>query len=423
VTRTTSLWRHDEFLKLWTGYSISAIGSQVTVLAIPLTAVLLLGGGATETGLLVAARMAPQVFPGPLIGVWVDRHPRLPVIVFGSLAHGVLIASIPVAAVAGLLSLGQLYAVSFAAGILSVATRTARAAVLPAVVGRTQLVDANSRLQGSDAVAQVAGPSLGGVLVQALTAPVAIAVDAVSFVISAIFVAAMRTRETPHPRTAGQRWWHEIAEGLDQVRRHEVLFRSVVAIALANVEWFAVQAILIVYATKELGLSPALLGLSLAASGPFSVIGAAIATPLTARWGVGPVMIGGLVLEAISRILLPFAGGSELQATAVLILTQALIGLTVPLWSVGYVTLQQAVTPDRLLGRVTSALNFVQFGVAPPAAIGAGVLADVIGLRPTLFIAGVIAVVAVAYLAASPVRRFRDVPATPGLPEAALHET
>jgi predicted MFS family arabinose efflux permease len=222
---------------------------------------------------------------------------------------------------------------------------------------------------------------------------------------------------------AGQRWWHEIVEGLDQIRRHEVLSRSVIAIALANIEWFAAQAILVVYATKELGLSPALLGLSLAASGPFSVLGAAIATPLTIRWGVGPVMIGGLVLEAISRMLLPFAGGGEIQAAAVLILTQALIGLTVPLWSVGYVTLQQAVTPDRLLGRVTSALNFVQFGVAPPAAFGAGVLADVIGIRPTLLIAGVIAVIAVVYIAWSPVRRFRDVPSTPTFTEPALHET
>jgi predicted MFS family arabinose efflux permease len=190
------------------------------------------------------------------------------------------------------------------------------------------------------------------------------------------------------------------------MRAHEVLFRSITAIALANIEWYAVQALLVVYATRELGLSPALLGLAIAAIGPLSLLGAGVAGPLMTRFGLGPVMIGALFLETLSRFLLPIAGGDPLQAAAVVALSQALLGLTVPLWVVSSQTLQQSVTPEHLLGRVNAATRFVAFGVAPPAAFAAGILADAIGLRPTLLAAAVIAAAAFLYLLWSPVRRY-----------------
>lgn len=164
------------------------------------------------------------------------------------------------------------------------------------------------------------------------------------------------------------------------------------------------------YATNELGLSPALLGIAIAALGPLSLVGTAIVGPLTRRIGIGPVMIVALGLEAISRMLLPFAFGPPIVAAGILMVTQALIGLTVPLWTVSSRSVTQAVTPDRLMGRVISATSFVGLVVAPPAAIGAGLLGDAIGLRPTLFIAGVLGVVAFVYLLASPVRSFRAIP-------------
>ena len=162
------------------------------------------------------------------------------------------------------------------------------------------------------------------------------------------------------------------------------------------------------YATNELGLPPALLGLALAAIGPVSLVGAALAGPLTARWGLGPVMIAALFLETLSRLLLPFAAGDPIQAAAVLAASQAILGLTVPLWTVSSSSLQQAVTPERLIGRVNAATRFVGLGVAPPAALGAGLLADAIGLRATLLASAVIAAVAFVYLWASPVRHFRQ---------------
>ena len=398
----------NDFLKLWAGYSIGRIGSQVTILALPLTAIVVLGAGPTETGLLVAVRMLPAV-AAPLIGVWVDRVRKLPILIGGDVASAFAVATIPIAAALGSLTMTQLYAVALVAGTFSTSMELARSAILPALVGRARLVSANSRLQGSDAVAHVAGPSLGGALVQALTAPIAMAVDAASFLASAALLALVRTRETPHPREAGRGFWHEVTEGLRSIQANAVVFRNTVAIAIANIEWFAVQAILVVYATDELRLSPAALGLAIAASGPLSVVGAAIVGPLARRIGLGPVMIVALGLEAASRMILPFAFGPEIVAAIILAVTQALIGLTVPLWTVSSRTVVQAVTPDRLLGRVTAAVHFVGLIVAPPAALGAGLLADAIGLRPTLFIAGVLGVIAFVYIAASPVRSLRDV--------------
>jgi MFS family permease len=399
---------NGEFMKLWAGFTIARIGSQITVLALPLTAVLLLGAGATETGLLVAAQMAPSIVTGLFIGVWVDRLPRKPILIASDIGSSIVIGSVPAAAALGVLTLAQLYVVSFLSGLFAMSTDLARSAFVPALVERTALVGANSRLQASNAVAQVAGPSLGGVLVQALTAPIAMLCDAVTFLVSAVFVAAIHSPEDPRSRETGRSVWHEITEGLQWVRHHEIVFRSITAIALANIEWFAVQAILVVYATRELGLSPALLGIAIAVIGPLSLLGAGIAGPLTARWGLGPVMIVALLLETFSRLLLPLAGGTPFEAATVLGLSQALLGLTVPLWVVSSVSLVQAVTPAHLLGRVNAATRFVAFGVAPPAAFGAGLVGDLIGLRPTLFAAAVIAAIAFLYLLLSPVRRFQQ---------------
>jgi predicted MFS family arabinose efflux permease len=236
------------------------------------------------------------------------------------------------------------------------------------------------------------------------------AFDAASFVIATALLATLRVRETVHPRREGARIWHEVVEGIGFLRSQDLLMRSVVAIALANIEWFAVMAILVVYATDELKLPPAALGLALAAAGPAAFAGAALATPLVRRFGLGPVMIAALIFEAVSRLLLPFISGPVLISAILLGATQALVGVTEALWSVGLITMRQSLTPDRLLGRVTAASNTIQWIVAPPAAIGAGLLADAIGFRPTLFLQGVIALVAVLYLWLSPIRSMRAVP-------------
>src|SRR5256885_15158963 len=389
---------NGDFVKLWTGFTIARVGSQITVLGLRWTAVLLLGAGATEAGLVVAAQMLPSIVAGLFIGVWVDRLPRRPIMVWSDIGSAIVIASVPLAAAVSALSLTQLYVVSFLGGLFAVSTDLARAAIVPSLVGRNRLVAANSRLQASSAVAQVAGPSLGGILVQALTAPIAMLWDAVGFIVSAVFIATIRSQESPRAREAERSVWHEITAGLRWVRGQPIVFRCITAIALANIEWFAVQGVLVVYATRELGLSPALLGVSLAAIGPLSLLGAGLAGPLTARWGLGPVMIAALFLETLSRLLLPFASGTPVQAATVLGVSQALLGLTVPLWTVSSASLIQALTPDGLLGRVSSATRFIGFVVAPPAAFGAGIVGGLVGLRPPPFPSSGIAAIHFTYL-------------------------
>src|SRR5947199_5474751 len=212
-------------MKLWTGFTIARVGSQITVLALPLTAVLLLGAGATETGLLVAAQMLPSIVAGLFIGVWVDRLPRRPIMIWSDIGSAIVIASVPLAAALGALTLAQLYLVSFLGGMFAVWTDLARAAIVPSLVGRTRLVAANSRLQASSAVAQVAGPSLGGILVQVLTAPTAMLYDAASFLVSAAFLVRIRAREAVRPPEPGRSIAHEITEGVRWMRAHEIVFR------------------------------------------------------------------------------------------------------------------------------------------------------------------------------------------------------
>src|SRR3989475_3676919 len=211
---TDSLWRDADFLKLWSGFTVARIGSQVSALALALPAVLLLGAGATETGLLVAAQMAPSIVAGLFIGVWVDRLPRRPILIVSDIGSAIVIGTVPLAAALGVLSLAQLYLVSFLGGAFAVSTDLARAAFVPALVGRSRLVAANSRLQASNAVAQVAGPSLGGLLVQTLTATIAVLGAAGGLVVSALFIAAIRSPEAPRSRETETGVWREINEGL-----------------------------------------------------------------------------------------------------------------------------------------------------------------------------------------------------------------
>ncbi len=410
VEAVASLRLPGDFEKLWAGVTISAVGSQVTSLAVPLTAVLLLGAGPVETGVLIAARMAPMVLFGLFVGVWVDRLPRRPILVAADLSSLVVIGSVPVAALFGVLHLGQLYAVAFIAGALSITSQLARSALVPTLVGREALVAANSRLEASYSVAQVAGPSLGGLLVQAISAPFALVVDAASFLLSALLIWRIRAIEQPPLLTTRRNARRDIIEGLKAVRQDLVIFPLTVSIAVANVEWFAVQGLFVPYASSELGLPPPALGLVLAVLGPASFLGATLVGPISRRWGVGPTMLAALLLESISRLLLALAPSSLLAAVATLALSQALVGFVLPLWDVNSLTLRQLRTPDRLLGRVNAAANVVAFSMAPIGALLGGWLGSVAGPRTAILAAGLLTMLAFVYLLGSPIRQLRARP-------------
>jgi MFS family permease len=401
-----SLWRNQEFLKLWLASSVSGVGSQVTVLALPLTAVLIFNAGPAETGLLTAAGTAPMVLFSLIAGAWVDRLPKRTIRITTDVASAVIIGSIPLAAALGALRVEHLYIATFLAGTCTVWSRLSTSAMLPALVGKENLVDANSRMIVSFSVAQIAGPSLAGVLVQLLSAPLALVADASTFLFSAFSISRINLSETvARDRTA---IWHEVLAGLRWLRGEPVLFRLTLSIGLANLSWYGVQAIIVVYATRDLGLSPAALGAALAAIGPASLIGALVASHLARRFGLGPILVLSLCGEAASRLILLMAGGPPLVATVTIGLAQLLFGFIAPLWDVNANSLRQAATPQPLLGRVAAAGTFVGVGMSPIGALLAGWIGETANLRVSLLFTALVTLVAVAILVRSPVPRLRS---------------
>jgi MFS family permease len=402
------LWRHPEFLKLWAGSSISMLGSQITVLALPLTAVLLFQAGPAETGILTAAGVAPMLLFGLPAGAWVDRLPRRPVRIAADLASALVIASVPLAALFGVLQLGQLYIAAFLAGTCAVWTRLSVSAMLPSLVGRENLLEANSKTIVSFSIAQIAGPSLAGILVQALSAPLALLADALSFLASAVSVWWVRLDESPTAPRRSQSLRRDVIEGIRWLSREPVLFRLTLSIGLANLAWYGVQAIIVVYASNDLGISPALLGLSLGAVGPASLVGALVAGQTARRLGLGPTLVLSLSGEALSRVVLVLATGTPETAALCIAVSQALFGFIAPLWDVNANSLRQTVTPERLLGRVTAATLFVGIGMAPIGALLAGWIGEVAGMRAALIETTLVTLIALLVLVRSPVPRVRD---------------
>jgi MFS family permease len=400
------LWRNAEFNKLWFGNSVSLLGSQVTVLALPLTAVLLFGAGAAETGMLTAAGVAPMVLFSLVAGAWVDRVPRRPVRITTDLLSALIVGSVPLMAILGVLQLEYLYVVTFLAGTCALVSRLTIAVMLPALVRKEDLIEANSRNIVSFSVAQIAGPSLAGILVQLLSAPVALMADAASFLVSAFSVWRVKLPESP--TRDRKHLLHEVLEGLRWLRGQPILFRLTLSIGLANLAWYGVQAITVVYATRDLGMSPATLGVALGMMGPASLLGALVAGPLARRFGLGPVLVASLTGEAASRVILLFAGGPPLVAAVILGLSQLLFGFIAPLWDVNANSLRQSATPRPLLGRVSAASTFVGVGMAPIGALSAGWIGESAGLRAAILFTTLVTLLALAILVRSPVPTLRD---------------
>jgi predicted MFS family arabinose efflux permease len=326
-------------------------------------------------------------------------------------------ACVPVAAALGVLRLEGMYAVAFLAGTLTVFIRLSATALLPSLVGRRHLLEANGALLGSFALAQIAGPSIAGVLVQVVAPPVVLVVDALSFVVSAVCFSLLREPPAGPRRKANSSLLTEISEGLRWLRASGVLFRLTVAIGLANLAMMAVQAVLVPFATAELGLSPALLGLAVGAMGPMSLLGAVLAARLARLIGLGPTLIWSLSGELLSRIVLLAAGGPPLVSATVLGVSHGLFGFIAPLWDVNANSLRQSMTPERLLGRVSSASAFVGMGTAPIGALLGGWIGEAAGPRTTLLFGALVTVLALACVTTPSVLRLRA-PVSRSLEEA-----
>jgi MFS family permease len=407
--RFTGLWRHPDFMKLWAGQTVSEFGTMVSLLALPFTAVIFLEASPFEMGLLRASALIPGFLLALLAGVWVDRLRRRPLMIWADLGRAALLVTIPAAAAVGLLRIEQLYVVALLAGTLTVLFEIASHSFLPSIVRRETLVEANSKLQASASVAEVAGFGLAGVLVQALTAPVAIVIDAVSFLASALSVGLIRKAE-PEPQVpkSGPSVVREVGEGLRLVIGNPFLAPIAGAAATLGLAQAIVGAVSLIFVTRELQLAPTLQGLIYAIGGISSFVGAVLAGRAARRWGTGPTLLGALVLAGLGTLCLPLAEGPLFLVLVLLIAQQLLGDGAVTAYQINVVSLRQAITPDRLLGRIGATFRFIDGASMLFGSLVGGLLGELVGLRATLFVAGTTGAAAALWILLSPAGKVRS---------------
>lgn len=406
------LWRSPEWMKFWFGQSVSLLGTQFTLLALPLTAVVVLHAAPAEMGILVAAEFLPGLLFGLMAGVWLDRTRRKPVLVAASWLSAVVLATVPLAAFLHVLRMEQLYAVAFLSGVANTFFGVAQNAIVPALAGREHLVEANSKIQTSRTVAQLAGPGLAGVLVQAVTAPMAIAVDAFSFMVGALTAAWIRLPETAPERKPARELLAEAREGTVIIWNQPLLRSITLTIIASNLGGNISGVVWVLLFVGQLGLTPAQLGLTFAAGSLSALIGAQVARPLVTRFGVGPVMVAGASLFALGQLIVILAAlGPRNMLFPVLVASSLVSGFGLMAYNINQQAIRQGVIPSRLLGRSMAAVLLVAaIGNLLAAAIG-GTVGQRLGLYPALFLGIGISMLSFLPAVFSPLRSLREVPA------------
>lgn len=417
-TPRLSLWRDRRFIRFWSGQTVSQFGDRVTELAVPLIAVTTLHASAAEVGVLTALLWTPNL-AALVVGAWVDQHTRKRrLMVAADLARALVLLSLPAAYVAGAVTLGQLYAVAVLTGIAKVLFNTSYPSFFAHLVPRASYVDANGKLNTTLSASYVAGPAIGGALVQALSAPVAVIADAVSFLASAFLVGGIRTDEPPI--AAGrQPLRRRVREGMAYVARHPVLRVTLGCSTTVNFFTFvAGTGLVVLFATRVLRLSAGGIGLALAIGATGSLLGAVIAPSLSRWWGIGPSIAAGAFLFPTPIAIAAVASGPLWARGGALALSEFLAGIGLMVFDININSLQTAVIDDGIRSRVSGAYSTLNYGVRPVGALVGGVLATAIGLRPTLLVAAAGGALSVLWIIFSPVLRIRTLDLAPAPPPA-----
>ncbi|MEA2585008.1 MAG: hypothetical protein QOF33_3093 [Thermomicrobiales bacterium] len=410
--RLTGLWRNPDFVHLWAAQTVSIFGSLVTRTALPFVAILVLDASPFQVALIGIAELVPAFVVGLVAGAWVDRLKRRPILIAADLGRAGLVLTIPLFAFLDVLRIEHLYVVAALTSILTVFFDVAYQSYLPSLVRRDELVEGNSKLTASASVAEFGAFGIGGWLVQWLTAPYAILVDAVTFLWSAVFVSRIRRPEPPPATTEGrQPILREIVEGLRFVYRNPVLRALGSSTALFALSGRMFGAVFLFYVASDLGFKPGLLGVIFAIGGATSFIGAVTTGRITRRLGIGPALIAALPMIALGRLMVVAAADTSWLAVALLIAQQFVSDPFWTLYEISHVSVRQASTPDRWQGRMNASLQSLDFGGMLIGALLGGWLGDAIGARTTLLIASV-----ATLLAAIPLL----IPAVRGLKETAV---
>jgi MFS family permease len=381
------LWRHPDFLRLWAAQAIADFGSQITLLALPLTAAVMLHATPFEMGVLRAIEVLPFALFSLHAGVLIDRTRRMPLMLWRDLLVAAVLLLVPIAAWQGWLNMLVLWGVGFLAMTGEVIGGSAHQSYVAGLVGKSRLVEANAKLMTTGSAAQLMAPGLAGVLIQWLTAPFAIVANALTYIVSALVLRGIRHIEARPEGAGNASVWIEIREGLRFVW-HTPLLRAF-AIQTALWQWFnhMLQAVLVLYATRTLGLTPAQMGVCFMLSGAGSLIAALTAEHLGARFGTGPMVGWGFVATAVGAL-----GFTVLHADywpmLGFALAQGLYAFGATMFSIHYLAARAALTPDAMLGRMISTMRFVTVAPAPLGALVGGLVATWLGLRGGLMAVG-----------------------------------
>ncbi|HEV2216577.1 MAG TPA: MFS transporter [Candidatus Dormibacteraeota bacterium] len=399
------LWKDGEFLKLWWGQTISELGSQVSILALPTIAILTLSATPFQVGLLEALQFLAFPVLGLIAGVYADRIRRRPIMIVCDLLRMVALGSVPVAYILGGLTIGQLYAVALLVGVGTVFFDVAYQSYLPAIISRSDLIEGNSKLQVTASVAQMVGPALAGFLIQLLGAARAVTADATSFLVSVVTLWWIRRPEpAPKPASAAGRggFFAEMLEGIRFVLGNPTISRIAGSTATSNLGGNMIFAVLLIYAYRFLHLTPGVMGLVFAAGAVGGLLGALSASWIAARLGVGPTLFVSITVGGLSLILVPLA---QYGFAIPLLIASLFIGSGInPVYNITQVSLRQAITPNRVQGRMNATVRTIIWGTIPIGALIGGTIGTVYGVLPAMYTGIAVSLLAGAWILAGPIR-------------------
>jgi MFS family permease len=415
--RRGGLLLHPDFRRLWVGQSVSDVGTSVSYVVVPLVAVVYLHATAFEVGVLSALEWLPWLLIGLPAGVWVDRSRSRPLLIWCDVVRLALIGSLPLAAAFDALTIGQLFGVALGTGLATVLFQVAYQSYLPALIARTDLAEGNAKLQGSQAVANVIGPGIGGLLVQLFRAPFALIADAASYLVSVLALLRIEARE-PEPVALEQRSVRtEIAEGARYVRADPLLRVLTISPAIGNCFFIGYEAIVVVFLVRSVHVEAGTVGVLLALVGFGAVIGAAIARPVSRRIGTSRALWVGMAVTSPFSLLIPLT--SRGWGLAFFVVGNVVLLIGVLIYNVTVSAFRQAYVPSQLLGRVVATMRFVLFGTMPLGALLGGTLASLLGARTAVWLLIIGNLIPIFVLYFSPLRTMRDLPdGPPASPES-----
>ncbi|MFZ3590464.1 MFS transporter [Bacillus sp. DJP31] len=407
---SNSLFKSNKHFRLfWSGQTISMFGSQITVIGLPLTAVYLLGANPFQMGLFQAMATIPFFIFSLFAGVWIDQNQKKPLLILSNLLTAFFLLLIPLFAWLGMLNFFMFYFIVFLSATFSMVFELAYLSFLPVIVKREDLSDGNSKLEISRSIAQVSGPSVAGVLISVLTAPIAILIDSISYIVSTIFIWRIKAEEPKPIKEFDSSIFKKIGEGMGLLVKHPILRSISASTAILNFFRTAFDAVYIFFIIKVLGINPTQIGIIFGVGSIGGILGAFFSRRISEKFGIGPSIIGSVAMVTVGSIIVPFANEQIIIAMTLLILGQIITGFGNTVYFVSQVSLRQSITPMEILGRVNASNRFISRGAMPLGGIFGGLLGTFIELRLALLILAIGYILAILWLSISPVRKIQTI--------------